>query len=134
MKKAIIISTLTLGCHKPTPPTPPVESPVTTVNPPAPEAPKITSTPKTQVKPPNILHNLPTWDDISAPPTMKDPFAILALSSDMAKCYKEWHTKSSLADTVIANGGRILSNDETIIGRLIQCPTERKERLLEGNN
>ena len=129
MKKAIIISTLALACK--TPPRASITpSPVTTVNPPPPEIPP----PPDKIKPPNILHSLPTWDDISAPEGLSEPFAILALSTDGSKCYKEWHTKSSLSANVIENGGRILSAQDKIIGRLIQCPVDIKKRILQGNH
>ena len=62
---------------------------------------------------------------------MEAPTPILALSPDTKLCYKEWHSAGSLSEEVKKNGGRILTEEEEIIGRLILCPEDRKNALLK---
>ena len=79
---------------------------------------------------PSMPMGLPLWEDIPAPVDLYKPFAALALSSDYTKCYKEWFQGDSLPPNVRKYQGRILEEKEGTIGRLIQCPIEKKNQLL----
>jgi len=75
---------------------------------------------------------LPLWDDLEAPSDVYQPVAALALSSDHTICYKEWFQGDSLHPHVRKYGGRILNEGEGSIGRMIQCPEERRKELLNA--
>ena len=104
----------------------------------------ISQTPaKQEPKSPPIIHNketpvpsmpqgLPTWDDLEAPKDIYQPVAALALSFDHNTCYKEWFQGDSLTPNVRKFQGRILSEGEPTIGRMIQCPEEKKAALLKS--
>ena len=85
----------------------------------------------THTKVPEMPMGLPTWDDLQAPADIFEPVPALALSFDLGKCYKEWFQGDSLPPTVRKYQGRILQENEPTIGRLIQCPEERKMNLLQ---
>ena len=78
----------------------------------------------------DILRSLPKWDDLSAPDTVQDPVEGLGLSADLKRCYKEWFQGDSVHPHVRKYGGRILKEDESTIGRMIECPVERRETFL----
>lgn len=94
----------------------------------------IYETPSSESIAPQMPTGLPKWDDLDAPMDIFKPVAALALSFDFTKCYKEWFQGDSLPPSVRKHNGRILQEDEATIGRLIQCPEERKSTLLQALN
>ena len=87
---------------------------------------------KVDIAAPQMPQGLPLWDDIEAPSTVYKPVAGLALSPDHTKCFKEWFQGDSLPPHIRKFQGRILDEEEHTIGRMIQCPEERKKNLLES--
>ena len=87
---------------------------------------------KIDIETPQMPQGLPSWDDIEAPSTVYKPVAGLALSHDHTKCFKEWFQGDSLPPHIRKFQGRILNEEEHTIGRMIQCPEERKKNLLES--
>lgn len=87
---------------------------------------------KTEIPVPKMPQGLPSWDDIDPPSEVYKPVAGLALSHDYTQCFKEWFQGDSLPPTVRKFQGRILNKNENTIGRMIQCPQERKKNLLES--
>ena len=87
---------------------------------------------KSDLPVPQMPQGLPKWEDISPPSSVFQPVAGLALSHDYSQCFKEWFQGDSLPPTIRKFEGRILGKDEKTIGRMIQCPEDRKERLLDS--
>ena len=87
---------------------------------------------KTDIPKPKMPQGLPLWEEIDAPSTVYKPVAGLALSHDYTQCFKEWFQADSLPPTIRKFQGRILNKDEKTIGRMIQCPEERKKILLDS--
>jgi len=82
--------------------------------------------------PVKIPQGLPTWEALEAPEDIFQPVAALALSFDHKTCFKEWFQGDSLHPHVRKHGGRILNEGEGSIGRMIQCPEDRKKSLLQA--
>jgi hypothetical protein len=87
---------------------------------------------KSDIPIPEMPNGLPTWDDLTAPVDVFKPVPALALSFDYTKCYKEWFQGDSLPPNVRKHQGRVLSENEGSIGRLIQCPEARKESIMKA--
>ena len=118
-----------ISCAAKKTPIPPLEEPTNVVKDEKTLAPIIQ---KVEIATPEMPQGLPSWDDITAPSTVYQPVAGLALSHDYERCFKEWFQGDSLPPTIRKHQGRILDKEESTIGRMIQCPEERKKKLLDS--
>ena len=79
---------------------------------------------------PQFLKGLPKWEDIKAPADMPNPTAGLGLVLETNTCFKEFFGDRTVHPHVRKYGGRVLSQSERPMGRMIVCPEEKKAEVL----
>jgi hypothetical protein len=128
-----VLLSLATACGPKAPPTSPAPPPANPA--PPPEARVSANPPTAAIAEPadGAATTPPRWEDVhSGHPDggTRPPQAILAVTADGARCYKQWRAGMMGFDPeVLAIGGRVIKPGETAKGTEIACPPQAAQVL-----